>query len=154
MSRLVWYNISMDQKIEHIVRALVVRDKCILVCRTSGRDYYFLPGGHVEFGETLKTALKREIYEEMGAILTKAQFIGGIENMFDQDGMKKHEISFVYLTDIDTTQVESKESHVSFHWFTIEQFINENIVPPALKDVVMQWMAEKEPFFVEEGRSR
>jgi ADP-ribose pyrophosphatase YjhB (NUDIX family) len=144
----------MGQEIEHIVRALIVRNRHILVCQTNGRDYYFLPGGHVEFGETLRSALKREIYEELGAILTKAQFIGGIENMFDQDGRRKHEISFVYLADIDLTDVASKESHVDFYWFTIEQFINENIVPPALKDVVMQWMAEREPFFVEAGKNR
>ena len=30
------------------------------------------------------------------------------------------------------------------------EFIEANIVPPALKDVVLQWIAEREPFFIEE----
>lgn len=144
----------MQQNIELIVRALIVRDRHILVCQTEGRDYYFLPGGHVNFNETLRAALKREIYEELGAIVTKAQFIGGIENLFDQDGVPKHEVSFVYIADIDTSDVVSRENHINFIWFSVDRFINEKIVPPALKDVVMQWMAEKEPFFVEEGKNR
>lgn len=139
---------------ELIVRALIVKDRRILVCQTKGRDYFFLPGGHVEFNETLREALRRELYEEMGAILTKAQFIGGIENLFDQEGIRKHEISFIFMVDIDITKVVSKESHVEFYWFPMDKFIDSKIAPPALKDVVMQWIAEREPFFIEEGNNR
>lgn len=144
----------MKQEIELIVRALIVKNRHILVCKTHGRDYFFLPGGHVEFNETLRAALKREIYEETGAIVTKAQFIGGIENIFQQDMEQKHEISFIFIADIDNYEIVSKESHVTFYWFAMDKFIDSNIAPPALKDVVMQWIAEREPFFIEEGKNR
>lgn len=139
---------------EIIVRALIVRDRKILVCQTEGREYYFLPGGHVEFNETMRQALRRELYEELGAILKDIQFIGGIENLFDQDGVRHHEISFVFIADIDLKEVVSRESHVSFYWFPMDKFVESNIVPPALKDVVVQWIAEREPFFIEEGINR
>ncbi len=141
----------MENNTELIVRALIVRDRRILVCQTEGRDYYFLPGGHVEFNETMREALRRELYEEMGAILKDVQFIGGIENLFSQDGQSHHEISFIFIADIDIKKVISRESHVSFYWFPMDKFIEANIVPPALKDVVLQWIAEREPFFIEEG---
>lgn len=144
----------MKQDMEIIVRALIVRDRKILVCQTEGREYYFLPGGHVEFNETMRQALRRELYEELGAILKDIQFIGGIENLFDQDGVRHHEISFVFIADIDLKEVVSRESHVSFYWFPMDKFVESNIVPPALKDVVVQWIAEREPFFIEEGINR
>ena len=134
---------------ELIVRALIIRDRKILVCQTAGRDYFFLPGGHVEFSETLRDALRRELYEEIGAILKEAAFIGGVENLFMQDGVQKHEISFVFNTEVDVKQIVSREDHVSFFWFSMDQFIEANIAPPAMKDAILEWTAEKDAFFIE-----
>lgn len=142
----------MSQQMELIVRALIIRNRKILVCQTNGRSYYFLPGGHVEFGETMQEALKRELYEELEAKIVRSQFIGGFENLFEQDGEKKHEVSFIFHVDIDISEVVAKEEHISFYWFTMDEFINENIVPPALKDAIVAWTAEKDVFFIEEKK--
>lgn len=142
----------MSLQMELIVRALVIKNRKILVCQTNGRGYYFLPGGHVEFGETMQEALRRELREEMEANVVRAQFIGGFENLFEQEGVKKHEVSFVFQVDIDLAEVVSKEEHISFYWFTMDEFINENIVPPALKDAIVAWTAEKDVFFIEEKK--
>lgn len=142
----------MNEEKELIVRALVIRDRKILVCQTVGRDYFFLPGGHVEFNETMRDALRRELYEEMGAILKDAEFIGGIENLFEQEGVQKHEVSFIFNVDIDLKHIVSKESHVEFFWFPMDKFVDAVIAPPALKDVVLKWITEREPFFIEERR--
>jgi ADP-ribose pyrophosphatase YjhB (NUDIX family) len=140
----------MNQGFELIVRALIIRDGKILVCQTIGRDYFFLPGGHVEFGENMRYSLERELEEEIGAKIINAQFIGGVENIFEQDNVKKHEVSFVFHIDLDLDEVVSKESHISFFWFTMEEFIEKKIVPPTLKDAVIAWMANKQTFFIEE----
>lgn len=142
----------MDKNLELIVRALIIKNRKILVCRTNGRDYYFLPGGHVEFGETMQEALRRELYEELGAKVVMSKFIGGFENLFEQEGQKKHEVSFIFQVDIDITEIVSREEHISFYWFTMDEFINENIAPPALKDAIVAWTAEKDIFFIEEKR--
>ena len=73
----------MSQQLELIVRALIIKNRKILVCRTNGRGYYFLHGGHVEFGESMQEALRRELYEEMEAKAVRSQFIGGFENLFE-----------------------------------------------------------------------
>ena len=142
----------MQNGFELIVRALIIKDRKILVCQTSGHDYYFLPGGHVEFGETMRAALLRELREEMDARVTMSKFIGGVENLFEQNYRQKHEITFLYHVDIDLIEVVSKEEHIEFSWFSYEEFIENNIVPPALKDAIIVWTAEKETFFIE-GRS-
>lgn len=60
---------QMMQKI--VVAGFIVRDgKVLLAKRPASKklapDKYHLPGGHVEFGEDLKSALKRELREELG----------------------------------------------------------------------------------------
>ena len=141
-------------EMELLVRALIIRDRKILVCQTRGRDYFFLPGGHIEFGETMQEALNREISEEMGAKVVRANFIGGVENLFQQDATQKHEISFVFQAEIDSKEVVSIEDHITFSWLAMDEFIDSNVLPPALKDAVIRWTTEKEPFFVEEKTNK
>ena len=52
------------------VSAVIFRDGKILLVRRAGspaRGFYSLPGGRVEFGETLQDALHREVDEETHA---------------------------------------------------------------------------------------
>ncbi len=49
------------------VSAAIFRDNKVLLvrrARTPGKGFYSLPGGRVEFGETLHAALHREVMEE------------------------------------------------------------------------------------------
>lgn len=141
----------MENNFELIVRALIVRGNKILLCQTKGRDYYFLPGGHVEFGETMHDALLREINEEMDVVINSINFIGGIENIFEQGDKKVHEVSFIYKVDVDRDDVDAKENHIDFTWFSLDQFLDINVAPPAIKDAVLKWIATSESFFIEES---
>ena len=51
------------------VSAVIFRDGKVLLVRRSrspGKGFYSLPGGRVEYGESLHTALMREVDEETG----------------------------------------------------------------------------------------
>ena len=52
---------SKDHSIELIARGVFVRGGAVLLCQNVKHGYYYLPGGHVEFGEAAAVALAREI---------------------------------------------------------------------------------------------
>ena len=70
--------------IEVIARGVCVRDGKILLCRAKGGATTYLPGGHVEFGETGREALVREVKEELGVDAGTGEFLGVVENSFQQ----------------------------------------------------------------------
>lgn len=51
------------------VRAIIIKDEKLLTIKRSKQDlvYFVFPGGGVEQGEDLETAMKRECKEELGA---------------------------------------------------------------------------------------
>lgn len=55
-------------RIRTAVKALIVREGRLLLnhCRSGDGDYYALPGGGQQVGETLDRALERECREEIG----------------------------------------------------------------------------------------
>ena len=62
--------------IETIARGVCIQNGKVLLCRAKGGSTSYLPGGHIEFGETGRQALVREIKEEMGVDATAETLSG------------------------------------------------------------------------------
>ena len=82
--------------IETIARGVCFREGQLLLCRAKGGATTYLPGGHVEFGETGRQALVREVKEELGLDAQTGKFLGVVENAFTQHGKPHAEINLVY----------------------------------------------------------
>lgn len=131
-------------------RAVIQNDNKILLCHFVRKDktYYFLPGGGVEFAEDVVTALGRELKEELGVKLLDAKFIGGVENLFDNDGKLYHELNLVFSVTIDDMNPQSKEDHIAFSWMPIADLERENVLPKPLVSAVVKWMNDGQTFWV------
>ena len=119
--------------IETIARGVCIRDGKILLCRAKGGSSTYLPGGHIEFGETGRQALRREIFEEIGAEASVGRFIGVVENAFMQHGKPHAEINLVYEFDMDVESVCAKEDWIEFEWRDIGGLADANLLPEAFR---------------------
>ena len=77
----------------------------VLLATFVDKTYFFFPGGGVEFAEGVEAALKRELNEELGAILLSTTFIGASEHLFDNAGTPYHELNVVFSARIEDVVV-------------------------------------------------
>ncbi|MCK4453882.1 NUDIX domain-containing protein [Candidatus Parcubacteria bacterium] len=136
-----------NKEFEVCVRAIIQYQNKILVCKHKEKDYYFFPGGHINFGESAKETLLREMKEELDLLPDKCKFIGAVENFFVEDNENHHEINLVFGTEVEKINAESKENHISFVLMDRNQFSQENILPIALKKAILKWLKDKKIFW-------
>jgi ADP-ribose pyrophosphatase YjhB (NUDIX family) len=86
----------MPKHIEAIARAVIIEAGHVLLCQHSRKGYCFLPGGHIEFGETAPQALARELVEESGVRIDVADLLALEDHAFRQRGKRRHEFNFIF----------------------------------------------------------
>jgi ADP-ribose pyrophosphatase YjhB (NUDIX family) len=73
------------------------RDSALLVSASAGPNPFHRPlGGHVEFGEYAIDTIHREFGEEIGQRLTGVRLLGVLENIFQWQGERAHEVVFIF----------------------------------------------------------
>jgi 8-oxo-dGTP diphosphatase len=127
--------------IEILARGVCIVGGKVLLCRPKKGGYTYLPGGHVEFGETSREALVREMQEETGLTATAGDLLGVVESQFEQHGKKHCEISLVYRMTIEPAPdpaqtVAAREDWISFEWRSLDQLDEANVLPPEIRGYV------------------
>ncbi|MEK7614519.1 MAG: NUDIX domain-containing protein [Patescibacteria group bacterium] len=109
-------------------RAIVFdKDKNVALLYSTKKDYYKLPGGGVEKKETIASALKRELLEEIGCSVENIRELGIIEEY--RNKFELHQLSYCFLADIlgdkSTPHFEEDEIAEGFEpvWMSIEEAI-------------------------------
>ncbi len=68
----------MDKKIRKAVRTYLIKDNKVVAIKyiQHDKDYYDIPGGKIEDGETPEETSIREFKEETGMTITKQHYVG------------------------------------------------------------------------------
>jgi len=136
-----------NNQFEVCIRAIIRSQNKILVCLNKEKGYYFFPGGHLDFGESIKDALFREIKEELNVTVKEIKFIGLVNNVYEETGQKHHEINLVFDTKVDKITERSQENHIDFFLFEESKFAKERVLPIALQKAVLKWLKDKKFFW-------
>ncbi len=123
--------------IETIARGVCIQNGKVLLCRAKGGATTYLPGGHIEFGETGRQALVRELKEEMGVDATAGAFLGVVENQFRQHGRPHAEINLVYRLDIpEGAAAVAREDWIAFEWRDLADLGAARLLPAEMAQLV------------------
>ncbi|MCM0648904.1 NUDIX domain-containing protein [Clostridium swellfunianum] len=155
----------MSYHIRVSARGIVINNDRILLNEFGGGEYYNIPGGGVEPGETVKQAVVREILEESGLNVTVGDLIYALEYEPNNSNFvygKKPQISLVFRCflngddnikppsvpdrDPDNSAITSESK-----WISISELENINYVPH-IHEQLMEYIKTNifSPVFIEE----
>ncbi len=138
--------------VEVIARGVCVVDGHVLLCHGRKSALTYLPGGHVEFRETARQALVREIREELGREAEAGRFLGCCEHAFVQKGEPHAEINLVFELRIPGlapgAAVAAAEEWIGFRWQPLERLGEAALEPAPLRTRIAEWLRRPGGHFV------
>lgn len=141
-----------NANVEVIARGVCVVDGQLLLCHGKKTTLTYLPGGHIEFRETARQALEREIREELGRASEAGRFLGCCEHAFVQKGAPHAEINLVFELTIPgldpRAPVAAAEAWIGFRWQPLDKLDEANLEPAPLRALIAQWLAHPGGHFV------
>jgi len=112
-------NESMKEKIQKLsIKGLVLqKGKFLILKDKTGR--WELPGGRIEFGESLDQTLRREFKEELGAVDVKAgNPIGSFEFTFVSGNNNYQFIILVLECQAEIDEIKLSDEHTEYQWIS------------------------------------
>ena len=119
------------------VSGAIFRDGKVLLVRRSrspGNGFYSFPGGRVEFGESLETALHREVDEETGLRIEILEFAGWRE-VLPAAGGGGHYLIMSFAARWTAREPVLNDEHDDFMWIAPDA-IGDLKVTGGLKEVI------------------
>ena len=105
------------------VSGAIFRDNKVLLVRRSrspGKGFYSFPGGRVEFGESLHTALHREVDEETGLRIEILELAGWRE-VLPGTGSGGHYLIMSFAARWASLEPVLNDEHDDFKWLKPEE---------------------------------
>ena len=120
---------------------IIVHDNKILMHRNLVHNYYAIIGGKIAIGENSKETLKREMIEETGKEIEIIGYVTTVENFYEMDNEKYHEIMFIHKAEFvneedkkmtDTIINLENKNDQQYEWLDLDRIDEYNVKPKVL----------------------
>lgn len=121
--------LDVSYRVRKAARALLFNDSNeIAVLYVSKNNYHKLPGGGIEQGENIESALEREVMEEVGASINVTKEVGTIIEYRDEFNQLQISYCFIGKVKGDILEPSFTESELSngfqLKWINFDEAIN------------------------------
>ncbi|MBW2991867.1 NUDIX hydrolase [Candidatus Woesearchaeota archaeon] len=113
-----------EKKVRATAGAVIVKDGKMLLAKRNTepfKDYWCLPGGHIDFGESAEEAIVREVKEETG-LNFKPNFLGYIDEIIPE--IDWHGVGLVFYGEAEGEESFDEEEIKELKWFDINEAAN------------------------------
>lgn len=121
------------------VAGVCLRDDHVLLHTGEGTDFWSLPGGRCEMGESSAETLRREMEEETGLHVTVGDLLWVMENFYTDKGKSFHEIGFYYRMELPSSTPSPNQQleftgmegahYLTFRWFPLTEVAHLRLYP-------------------------
>ena len=126
------------------VGGIAIHDGRLLVEHNVKHDFYFVPGGRVEYGENAVMALSRELDEELGGGVQVGRLVIFSDNLFELDDIRYQEVGLYFLLDFPPDhpvlgregKFEAAEPELVYEWLSLDRLEEAELFPRFLRDLV------------------
>lgn len=114
---------------------VIESDKILLVTQAYGffKGKFDLPGGGIEFGESVEEALRREFAEEVGMAFESAASIGNWTNVHEAPKREEYSACTFYQIGLIYKPSQLKKIHTShdllYRWYSLDQLQQSMLSP-------------------------
>ncbi len=123
---------------EPTVGALILnQDGALFLMRShKWRDRYVVPGGHIELGESMVQALRREVKEETGLDIHDVEFLCFQEFIYDEAFWKRrHFIFFDFVCQAGSTEAVLNSEAEEYRWVRPDEVLDLPVEPYTRKAI-------------------
>ena len=107
-------------------------------------DNYVVPGGHIELGERMEDALKREVKEETGLDIYDIELLCIQEFIYDDTFWeRKHFIFFDFVCKANSKKVTLNDEAYDYTWISLQR-ASELPIDPYTKVAIEKYLAKIE----------
>jgi NADH pyrophosphatase NudC (nudix superfamily) len=102
------------------VIAIIEKDDQLLLVKRKNdphAGFWDLPGGFVESGQTLETALAAELEEEIGAKIKSSQYFASFVSEYPTQYMKRSIVGVVFKVEVISQNFEAKSDTTAVKYF-------------------------------------
>jgi len=136
--------------IELISRGVLYMNDKILLCHRKWAWNTFLPGGHIDEGESAKEALRREFLEEIGERVEVRDLLGVVEHKFENRRSMTYELNLLFLVGLgenkNLADIKSREPHIEFIISNIRDLEKNKFEPHIIIPVLKEWIENPLPY--------
>lgn len=136
-----------DYKLNVRAAGIIIHNNKVLTHRNLNSNHYTFIGGRVEIGEDSASTVKREIEEEVGKEVEIIEHGGVIENFFEMQGTKYHEMLFMHraeFVDEEDQKIEytlknrEGKDYLQYEWIDIDHLDDYPVKPSIIKEILKQ----------------
>ncbi|MGZ3583571.1 MAG: NUDIX hydrolase [Ktedonobacterales bacterium] len=130
-----------DRRFLYRAVGVAIEDGCVLLNRMDDADFWVLPGGRVEFGETSVDALKREMEEELGRTVQVGRLLWVAESFLMDAGLRVHGIGLYHAMKLpgnsanhEPFEVMDGQFRLLLAWHPLTDLAALTVYPPFLRE--------------------
>lgn len=101
----------------------------ILRKKSPEKNFWSIPGGAIEFGETAENAVIREVKEELNIDCKIKKFIGFTNHILIKDKIHWIALSFELIITNGYPTIVEQNSHAAIQWFSLNQLPSNLTMP-------------------------